>query len=63
VLVLAVEETNALLNWSSPTPAFVPQQTSKVGGSVNGWVDVTNPVSINGSLNSASIPRAPGASQ
>jgi hypothetical protein len=63
LLVLAVQGTNALLNWSSPTPAFIPQQTNKLGGSVNGWVDVTNPLSINGSLNSANIPRAPGASQ
>jgi hypothetical protein len=63
VLVLAVQGTNALLNWSSPTPAFVPQQTNKLTGSVSGWVDVTNPVSINGSLNSASIPCSADASQ
>lgn len=62
-LTLTIEGTNALLNWSSPTPAFILQQTNQLGGSVTGWVDVTNPVSINGSQNSATIPRAANATQ
>lgn len=60
-LSLMIDGANAVLNWSSPTPGFVPQQTGKLLGSGTLWTNITNTASINGSSNSASILRA-GAS-
>jgi hypothetical protein len=62
-LALALDGTNALLSWSSVAPAFVLQQTNKIGTSANGWADVTNALFIFGTANSTSIPRAEGTSQ
>jgi hypothetical protein len=61
VLSLAVDGANALVNWSSPTPAFVPQQTGKLLGSATAWTDLSGTLSINGTSNAISAARNGGA--
>lgn len=63
VLASAVNGTNSLLNWSSAAPSFVLQETNRLGGALNGWVDVTNELSIYAASNSVSLPRPQGTNQ
>lgn len=63
VLEAGLAGTNSLLNWFSPTPGFVVQQANTLTGGGAQWLDVTNPLSINGSSNSVSIPPPQGVGQ
>lgn len=56
-LSLTIEGANAVLNWSSLTPAFIPQQASNLLGSGTTWANMTNTLSINASSNSTEVLR------
>lgn len=62
-VALGVNGTNALANWSSPTPGFVLQQADSLAGGATEWVDATNPLSIDGTSNSVVLPGPAGSSQ
>ena len=48
------------VNWVSPSPGFVLQQTTNLVGAGNNWSDVTNALCFQGASNITVIPLTPG---
>ncbi len=59
-LDIQIQQTNAIVSWSSVTPAFVLQQNNSLDGS---WMGLTNNALINGSSNVVTQPLNAAANQ